>query len=360
MPLFFLPVPPSRCPLLLFFTLSLAISLSLPFQNAGARSWSVFLTLKTGGVSHRREAEGEEAREEAAMAAGLCNMQNRALVAKVSGLRWGVSAARVHWCMNAAKSNASLDRQEGGWKGESGVPRESSCTSASRCYLPSLSPSLPPSITLPFLSLLFFLLLSRSSYLFISRCFFISNSVPLLLSFGATEEATALTRHSGHKERATEIKRRNAATQKTLAYPWGIPTKLIPNEPNPSFSPSSLRIPPTSHSFFFSPRPLPRCDGVLFINMCKSLFLSTRGATSTGPCRPWLLHFGSMPEPRHLKVVIELERREREWKRACKRRKKWKERWEAGERGRLSGGWRSVLKAVGPTWTQMFSFHQRC
>lgn len=30
----------------------------------------------------------------------------------------------------------------GGWKGESSVPRESSCTSASRCYLPSLLPSL--------------------------------------------------------------------------------------------------------------------------------------------------------------------------------------------------------------------------
>lgn len=43
----------------------------------------------------------------------------------------------------------------GGWKGESSVPRESSCTSASRCYLPSLLPSLHPSITLPFLSLLF-------------------------------------------------------------------------------------------------------------------------------------------------------------------------------------------------------------
>lgn len=147
-------MPPSRCPLLLFFTLSLAISLSLPFQNAGARSWSVFLTLKTGGVSHRREAEGEEAREEAAMAAGLCNMQNRALVAKVSGLRWGVSAARVHWCMNAAKSNASLDRQEGVGKvkaacrGRAAVHRHQGAT-----FPPSLRPSLPPSL---FLSCLFY------------------------------------------------------------------------------------------------------------------------------------------------------------------------------------------------------------
>lgn len=34
----------------------------------------------------------------------------------------------------------------GGWKGESSVPRESSCTSASRCYLPSLLLSLLPSL----------------------------------------------------------------------------------------------------------------------------------------------------------------------------------------------------------------------
>lgn len=273
MPLFFLPMPPSTCPLLFFFTLSLAISLSLPFLNAGACSWSVFLTLKTGRVSHRREAEGEEAREEAAMAAGLCNMQSRALVAKVSGLRWGVSAARVHWCMNAAKSNASLDRQEGVGKvkaacrGRAAVHRHQGATFS-------------PSITLPFLSLLF--LLSCSTYLFISPYFFISNSV-LWLSFCAMEEATALTRHSGHKERATEIKRRNAATHKILAYPWGIPTKLIPSEPNPSvFTPHPSHL---LSFFFFSPRPLPRCYGVLFINMCKSLFLSTRGVTSTGPCR---------------------------------------------------------------------------
>lgn len=83
----------------------------------------------------------------------------------------------------------------GGWKGESSVPRDSSCTSASRCYLPSLLPSLHHSSFL--VSLLF--LLSRSSYLFISPYFCISNSV-LRLSFCATEEATALTRHSGHKE----------------------------------------------------------------------------------------------------------------------------------------------------------------
>lgn len=32
----------------------------------------------------------------------------------------------------------------GGWKGESSVPVESSCTSASRCFLPS--PPIPPSV----------------------------------------------------------------------------------------------------------------------------------------------------------------------------------------------------------------------
>lgn len=186
------------------------------------------------------------------MAAGLCNMQSRALVAKVSGLRWGVSAARVHWCMNAAKSNASLDRQEGVGKvkaacrGRAAVHRHQGAT-----FPPSFPPSLLPSITLPFLSLLFFLLLSHSSYLFISSHFFISNS-GLWLGFCATEEATALTRHSGHKEQVTEIKRRNPATHKILAYPRGIPTKLIPNEPNPSFSPSLLLIAPTSSHFFLS------------------------------------------------------------------------------------------------------------
>lgn len=184
--------------------------------------------------------------------------------------------------MNAAKSNASLDRQEGVGKvkalcrGRAAVHRHQGAT-----FPPSFSPSTPPSITLLFLSLLFFFSCCRVPVIyFFPRYFFISNSVRRL-SFCAAEEATALTRHSGHKERATEIKRRNAATHKILAYPQGIPTKLIPSEPNPSFS-----APHPSHllSFFFSPRPLRRCYGVLFINMCKSLFLSTRGVTSTGPC----------------------------------------------------------------------------
>lgn len=61
----------------------------------------------------------------------------------------------------------------GGWKGETSVPRESSCTSASRCY----HPSLPSSITLPFLSFFFFCCVPLI-YLF--ACFFISNSLLLL------------------------------------------------------------------------------------------------------------------------------------------------------------------------------------
>lgn len=98
----------------------------------------------------------------------------------------------------------------GGWKGESGVPRESSCTLASRCYLPSLSLSLssPPS-------------LHHSSFLV--SFFFVVAAFQLFiyLQLGAAAAQFWCHRggHSGHKERATEIKRRNAATQKTLAYP---------------------------------------------------------------------------------------------------------------------------------------------
>lgn len=104
----------------------------------------------------------------------------------------------------------------GGWKGESNVPRESSCTSASRCY----HASLPFSITLPFLY--FFVVFHLFIYLF-PPC--ISSSLRLCcccFQFGATEEATALTRNSGHKDGATEIRERrrgNTATQKILAYP---------------------------------------------------------------------------------------------------------------------------------------------
>lgn len=209
MPLFFLPMPPSRCPLLLFFTLSLAISLSLPFQNAGACSWSVFLTLKTGGVSHRREAEGEGVREEATMAAGLCNMQNRALVAKVSGLRWGVSAARVHWCMNAAKSNASLDRQEGVGKVRAACRGRAAVQGAT---FPSFfPPSLPPSLFLSCLFVFFVVAFQLFIYLFFS--------VFLHLQLRAAAEFWC--HGGGHSPNKTERSQRasdwNKATQRSYS-----------------------------------------------------------------------------------------------------------------------------------------------
>lgn len=63
----------------------------------------------------------------------------------------------------------------GGWKGETSVPRESSCTSASRCYHP-IPPSLPSLYHSSFF-VSFFLLLLYSTYLFICLNFFISNSL---------------------------------------------------------------------------------------------------------------------------------------------------------------------------------------
>lgn len=134
--------------------LSLAISLSLPSQTQ--LPLLIHLLPFKDGRSVTQRRGGEEA-------AGVRSMQSRASVAKVGRLRWGVSTARAHWCMNAAKSNASLDRQEGGRKGESGAPRESSCTSASRCYQPFLS--LPPSLFLFCLSS-FFMLLSSALFIY--------------------------------------------------------------------------------------------------------------------------------------------------------------------------------------------------
>ncbi len=156
-------------------------------------------------------------------------MQSRAPVAKVGRLRWGVSIARVHWCMNAAKSNASLDRQEGVGKVKPACRERAAVHRRQGATIP---PSLPLSL-FPFV--FFCCCCIPLIYLFVC----ISSSLSLCCSFpfGAMEEATALTRYSGHKERTAEIKRQqgNIATQKILAYPWGIPTKLIPNEPNPSF-----------------------------------------------------------------------------------------------------------------------------
>lgn len=88
----------------------------------------------------------------------------------------------------------------GGWKGETSALRESSCTSASRCYHPSLLSFITP----PFLSYFFFCCVPLI-YLF--ACFSSSLTLRRCFPFDATEEATALTRYNGHKERATEIKR---------------------------------------------------------------------------------------------------------------------------------------------------------
>lgn len=127
----------------------------------------IYLSLFKDGQSVTQKRGGEDARKKAV---GVCTMQSRASVAKVGRLRWGVSIARVHWCMNAAKSNASLDRQEGVGKvkatcrGRAAVHRRQGATMP-----PSLSPSLS----------LFCIFLLCSTYLFIFPC--ISSSLSLLL-----------------------------------------------------------------------------------------------------------------------------------------------------------------------------------
>lgn len=210
--------------------------------------------------------------------------------------------------------------------------------------LPSLPPSIPPSITLPFLSLrfFFFVVVAFQLFIYFSRCFFISNSVPLL-SFGATEGAAALTRQSGHKDW-------NKETQRSYSENISISlrnTNYIDTEWTQPLLLSIFTLPPSHLPFFsflfsLSARPLPRCYGVLFINMCKSLFLSTRGVTSTGLCRrltPPLrfIAWASSPESDD-RAGTQRAR----VKRVCKRKKKWKQRWE--EREKQFGWWRPVLK----------------
>lgn len=138
----------------------------------GFHSWSIFLSFKDGqGVTQKRERRGSEGRRRWGYA--LCKAGPS--VAKVGRLRWGVSIARVHWCMNAAKSNASLDRQEG-------VGKVKPACRARAAVHRRQGATIPPShssITLPFLSFLFFALCS-TFFLFISLCFFISNSLLLL------------------------------------------------------------------------------------------------------------------------------------------------------------------------------------
>lgn len=107
--------------------------------------------------------------------------------------------------MNAAKSNASLDRQEEVGKVK---PARRERAAVHRRQGATVPPSLPRSL---FLFLFFFYSCIPLIYLFIYlvasvffSLLFISNSPPLL---SVLEEATALTRCGGHKERATEIKR---------------------------------------------------------------------------------------------------------------------------------------------------------
>lgn len=85
--------------------------------------------------------------------------------------------------------------------------------------------------------------------------------------------------------------------------------------------------------------------------MCKSLFLSTRGVTSTSRVAAPLLCFGSPPEPCHLEVMIELKLREPEWKESAKEKKLKREVEAEARRGggrekreKVLGGWRLVLK----------------
>lgn len=113
------------------------------------------------------------------------------------------------------------------------MPRRSSCTSASR----SLPPPLPHSFFPRFCLFFFCCCCCCVPLLFI----YFSSSPTLCcrhrrrFRLGATEEATApLTRCSGHKDGATAKQRdRTQLLGKILAYPRGIPTKLIANEPDP-------------------------------------------------------------------------------------------------------------------------------
>lgn len=157
------------------------------------------------------------------------------------------------------------------------VPRESSCTSASRCYRPSLP-------LLRYHSPLFF-----SCFLLLLVVFHLFIYLPALLHLQlcAAEEATALTRYSGHKEGATEIKRHSYSENISIS-----PKEYQLNwyQMNPT--------PPRLH-FHSSPPPLPRSlfclpdlsQGVtvsyslICVNPCFHQH-GRRRATSGGPVSP--------------------------------------------------------------------------
>lgn len=142
---------------------------------------------------------------------------------------------------------------------------------------PSLPRPLPPTLTLPpFLSLLLLLLLlllcATLIYLFFSSPTLCCCRHRRRSRLGATEEATApLTRCSGHKDGATAKKRDGTQLLgKILAYPRGIPTKLIANEPDPPHpSPSSpFSPPPNPPSFADLSRGVTPSYSLICVNPC--------------------------------------------------------------------------------------------
>lgn len=104
----------------------------------------------------------------------------------------------------------------GGWKGETSAPRESSCTSASRCYHPSLPP-LPSSITLPFLSSFCCIPLI---YLF--ACFFFISNSPLLLPVrchGGGHSPNKVQRSQRESDRNKETEREHSYSENISISP---------------------------------------------------------------------------------------------------------------------------------------------
>ncbi len=236
-------------------------------------------------------------------------MQSRASVAKVGRLRWGVSIARAHWCMNAAKSNASLDRQEGVGKVK---PARRERAAVHRRQGATIPPSLPLSF---FLSCLFLL---YSTYLFICLFFFISNSLPLLSvrCHGRGHSPNKVQRSQRECDRNKETEREHSYSENISISPKEYQLNWYWMNPTPPslFFHSSLHILLLLLSFL-SPRPLPRCHGVLFINMCKSLFLSTRWTAGDIAKRhwwtgvvAWLPNSGSLAEARRSEWWVRKER----------------------------------------------------
>lgn len=143
---------------------SLAVSHSLPLQTC--LPLLIYLPPFKDGQCVTVERSSESKEEEAGEEEGVCTMQSRASVAKVGRLRWGVSIARVHWCMNAVKSNASLNRQEGVGKVK---PARWERAAVHRRQGASFSPSFPLSL---FLSSLFVCTWIPLIYLFVFVCVF--------------------------------------------------------------------------------------------------------------------------------------------------------------------------------------------